>query len=243
MKPELIKSDVNYQKSQLDELEKELISQPEFFRLVDDIVARRGPKVTLKLPKKIKLNTDDISVKYDLSKLKGRVEYTKGEPEIRIKARTIHIYGAGRSGLEARALTMRLIHLGFDASEPGSTTARPVKRDDLAIFFSGSWGTMSTTNYAKAAKQEGATTVAITSHPELARKCCDYAIKIGGREESTVRDYYVESLKGKASTTLDPMGTVYEFKLAAFKDILIHYISERLGEKEHKMRKRHVKFE
>jgi len=39
------------------------------------------------------------------------------------------------------------------------------------------------------------------------------------------------------------MGTVFEFKLAAFKDILVHYVSDRVGEVEEKMRKRHVKFE
>lgn len=162
-------------------------------------------------------------------------------PKPGIEVSTIHVYGAGRSGLEARALAMRLTHLGYDVSEPGTATAKPVDPNDLAIFFSGSWNTLSTTNYARVTKKIGATTVAVTSHPEVAKNDCSYSVEIGGKEKlGKVRDYYLESIKRISSTALDPLGTTYEFKLASFKDILIHHIMHRLSIGEEEMRKRHV---
>lgn len=186
-------------------------------------------------------------MKYDGVDWKGDLEYGNYEnPEVCIGNRgVIHVYGAGRTGLETRSWAMRLVHMSFDVSEPGSVTAKPVKPGDLGIFCSGSWETLSTKTYAKATKNIGATTVAVTSHPELIKKDeCDYWIEIGGREKlGKIRDYYVESLKGKSSIPMDILGTVFEFKLTAFKDLLIHRLSDRLGEVEERMKERHVTFE
>jgi D-arabinose 5-phosphate isomerase GutQ len=252
MIPEVVKTDIGYQQKLLEQLREEISYQSKSVsRLLDDIILRREPQVALKLPIRYKFNSaekDGISVLYDGIKLKGNVEFGNYEaPIVSIGNRgTIHMYGAGRSGLEARSWAMRLVHLNFDVSEPGSTLAKPVKPSDIGIFCSGGWETLSTITYAKKTKEIGATTVPITSHPELLKvgEDCDYFIEIGGREKlGKIRDYYVESLKGKSSTHMDTLGTVFEFKLSAFKDLFIHQLCERLGIEEERMKERHVTFE
>jgi len=185
MATDAVRADIEYQKEQLDNLREELFPQPNFFRLVDDVVSRRDPKVILNLPIQYKnLEVGEVLVKYDDIESVGQIEYLDIKaPEVNVERKTLHLYGAGRTGLEDEALAMRFLQMGFDVSIPGTTTAKPVKDGDLCIFCSGSWGTISTTNYAKAAKELGATVVGITSHPELAKNDCDYCIEVGGREK------------------------------------------------------------
>ena len=244
--PEITRADIDYMKAQLDTLEKELRAQPNYQRLLRDIIDRR-PHITLKLPKDCKSDAldDEIAVKYDETELIGRVIHDDiRTPELTIENPTIHLYGAGRSGLEEESFAMRLGHLGFSVSEFGTKLARPVKPDDLAILFSGSWETLSTTNYAGAAKAKGAVVVGVTSYPEIAKRDCSYCIEIGGRERmGEIRDYYIDQIKDRCSTTLDLMGTVFERKVAVFADITIHHLSDTLGEMEEKMKKRHANVE
>lgn len=249
---EIVKIDIGYQQDILGQLEKKLSYQtPSVNRLIDDIVSRRVPTVGLKLPnryKSIDAEISEISVLYDGTELKGRVEYGSNEiPVVNIGDRgIIHMYGAGRTGLEVTAWAKRLLHMDFDVSKPGSDYAKPVRPGDLGIFCSGSWETVSTITYAKKTKEIGATTVAITSHPELVKvgEDCDYFIEIGGRDSlGEIRECYVEKLKGKSATQMDTLGAVFEFEVAGFKDIVAHILSERLGITEESMKKRHVTFE
>jgi D-arabinose 5-phosphate isomerase GutQ len=248
----IIKTDIGYQQDVLEQLYEELFSQSDKInRLLDDIVSRRSPKVVLRLPKSYQCladnKNDGISVMYDGVKLEGIIEYGKCKnPEAYIGDRgTIHICGRGRTGLEDTSLGMRLVHMDFNVSEPGSVYAKPVKKGDLGLFFSGSWETKSTVMYARETKKRGATTVAITSHPKLIKKgYCDYWIKFGGKESlGEIRDRYVGKLKGKSTTHMDNLGTVFEWKMSAFKDILIHLLCEELGIEEGRMKERHVTFE
>lgn len=258
MIPEVVKADVGYQKQIIEKLYEDIFSQKDKInRLLDDIVSRRSPKVTLKLPKGYDHGTfdknDGISVMYDGTEIKGVIIYGNyKKPELRIGEKgTIHVYGKGRTGLESKGLAVRLIHMDFNVSEPGTTYAKPIKRDDLGLFFSGSWKTKSTIMYARETKKRGATTVPITSHPErIKRGYCDYWIKISGKEDlGKIRDCYVkeleriEKLRGRRITQMDSLGTIYEFYIAAFKDILVHLLSNRLGIEEEKMKERHPNIE
>lgn len=254
----LAQADIKYLIGALEKLEQEIATQPNFKRLVDDIVSRRNLKLKLIAPSGFKPDNSEVLIRRRqyfskepevLTEITsfGRVEYIEGKKNYEIVVEmppTIHGAGAGRSEKALMNLLQRLGHLGFDASKIGSDMARPVKAGDLVFGFSGSWTTLSTITYAKEAKKLGATVVGITSYPDRAGPDCTYTFEIGGRESmGEKRDYYLDQLRGKAITEIDPMGTIYEFKAGVFSDIVIHYVRDRLEEQEETMRKRHVRFE
>jgi 6-phospho-3-hexuloisomerase len=257
MHSDVIKDDISYLIAALKTLEEELI-QPSFHRLVEDIVSRREANLKLIVPEWSNLKTNSIVVKRrqyfsaELSDLvqtiyEGTIERVPGidAPEIIFEhPPTLQLYGAGRSGNVMKSLAQRLLQLGFDVSITGDNMSKSVRPGDLCIYNSGSWRTLSTTNYAKVAKNLGATVVGITSYPERAVDDCTYMVKISGRESmGELRDYYLETLKGKTSTAVDPMGSMYEFKVSVFGDVTVHYVSDLLKETEDSMRKRHANIE
>jgi D-arabinose 5-phosphate isomerase GutQ len=263
---DVIQTDVAYLKDALDALEDELTTQPEFFRLIDDITSRREPKVKLIIPSDLKIDNHEILIRrreyfskeleeqpsdYIEANSLGEAMYVDGIDRYEIileMPSTIHLYGAGMSGGVAKNLGQRLHHMGFHVSITGDRFASTVKPGDLCIYFSGSWTTFSTTEYAKLSKKAGATVVGITSYVDRAlatEEDCDYALAISGREaiNDEIRNYYSENLRGKTTTSIDIMGTLYEFKSDALRLILVHYVSDSLKETEEMMRKRHVQFE
>lgn len=74
--------------------------------------------------------------------------------EIR-SANRIFVYGVGRSGLMAKAFTMRLMHLGFTAYFADETCTPSAQQGDLLIVCSGSGETGSVKEMAKKAKKLG----------------------------------------------------------------------------------------
>ncbi|MGB6690673.1 MAG: hypothetical protein WBE76_22795 [Terracidiphilus sp.] len=54
-----------------------------------------------------------------------------------LRARRIACYGVGREELMLKALTMRLMHRGFDAHVVGDMTAPPFAGGDLLITSAG----------------------------------------------------------------------------------------------------------
>ncbi len=53
-------------------------------------------------------------------------------------ARRVFVYGAGRSGMVARAFAVRLYHLGYTVYVIGETVAAPVQKGDVVVLISGS---------------------------------------------------------------------------------------------------------
>jgi 3-hexulose-6-phosphate synthase/6-phospho-3-hexuloisomerase len=88
------------------------------------------------------------------------------------QAKKVYIYGAGRSGLVAKAFAMRLMHLGIAVHVVGEITTPAIEAEDIFITISGSGETTSVVNSAKIAKNVGATVVAITSPWEAFRRDC-----------------------------------------------------------------------
>lgn len=261
----VIKADIQYLKTALDTLEEELLNQPDFFRLVDDIASRREPKIKLIVPAKHRIDDNEILIRrrqYFSKQLGedvddyievnsiGEIEYVDCIDRFEIVYEpppVVHSSGAGMSGGVGKNFVQRLHQLGITVSNTGERLAYRVKPGDLCVYFSGGWKTLSTTNYAKEARKGGATVVAITSYPDIAiskENGCHYAIGISGREAILEdRDYYLDQVRGKTSTSVDPMGTMYEFKADVFRLVLVHYVSDKLKETEETMRKRHVMFE
>jgi len=78
------------------------------------------------------------------------------------KSNRIFVYGAGRSGLVAKAFAIRLVHLGFETFVIGETITAPVQKGDLVIIVSGSGETIPAVMTADIAHKIGAKVVSIT---------------------------------------------------------------------------------
>lgn len=83
-------------------------------------------------------------------------------------ARHVVVTGEGRSGLMAKALAMRLMHLGLDVDVVGETTTPAVNADDTVIAVSGSGTTAQTVRVAEQARSLGAQVLAVTTDPDSA---------------------------------------------------------------------------
>jgi len=73
--------------------------------------------------------------------------------------------GQGRSGLVARMVAMRAMHIGRQAHVLGEATCPAITPDDGMVFFSGSGETPVTIHFAEIAHAVGATVVAVTHAP------------------------------------------------------------------------------
>ena len=80
-------------------------------------------------------------------------------------AREVFVAGEGRSGLIARCLAMRLMHLGRRSHVAGETTTPAAKAGDLLVAISASGENAVTRARAEAAHAHGAKVVGITANP------------------------------------------------------------------------------
>ncbi len=159
-----------------------------------------------------------------------------------LKARRIFIYGAGRSGLAARAFAMRLVHLDIPTFVIGETITPATHPKDLFICISGSGETSSVIDYARSAKKAGVMVVAITSYPESTLgKMADFVVTLKGKTKLDIskEDYEKRQIEGQ-SVTLAPMGTLFEDTAMVFFDGLIAELMQRLGKDEMEMRRKHT---
>lgn len=157
-------------------------------------------------------------------------------------AERVFIYGAGRSGLAARAFAMRLVHLGMQTYIIGETITPSTHEKDLFICISGSGETSSVIDYARSAKKAGVKIIAITSYPESTLgKASDLVVVIKGKTKLDIskEDYDKRQIAGQ-SVTLAPMGTLFEDTAMIFFDGLIAELMQRLGRSEHHMMQKHT---
>ena len=146
--------------------------------------------------------------------------------ELFFEAKNIFVYGAGRSGLVAKAFAIRLVHLGFPTFVIGETITIPVKKNDLVILISGSGETIPVAMTAEIARRLGAKIISITANPDshIAR----------------FADSPVILRANKKKADLAPLGTLFEASAWIFLDGLIAELMERKGENEESMKKRHA---
>lgn len=74
--------------------------------------------------------------------------------------------GQGRSGLSAEMAAMRFMHIGRQTHFCGEATAPSVRKGDVMIIVSGSGETAVSVSFARIAKSEGATLIALTHKPQ-----------------------------------------------------------------------------
>jgi 6-phospho 3-hexuloisomerase len=159
-------------------------------------------------------------------------------------AKKVYIYGAGRSGLVAKAFAMRLMHLGITVHVVGEITTPSIEAEDIFITISGSGETTSVTNSAKIAKSVGAKVISITSYPDSTLgKLSDEIVMVPGRVvDPGSRDFQIRQIKGE-HYTLAPMGTLFEVSVLIILDALIAELMSRLKKSENDLKKRHATIE
>jgi 6-phospho 3-hexuloisomerase len=99
-----------------------------------------------------------------------------------IARKRVFVYGAGRSGLVAKAFAQRLMHIGIESYVIGETINPSVKLGDTVLLVSGSGETASTVAISDKAKKVGAHVISVTTRPDstLAR-LSDIVLQVSGK--------------------------------------------------------------
>ena len=144
----------------------------------------------------------------------------------------IFVYGAGRSGLVAKAFAIRLVHLGFQTFVIGETITTPVRRGDLVIIVSGSGETIPAVMTAEIAHNIGAKVVSITGKKKSGiAKYADITLFLSVACKDVERKRYA------------PLGTLFEASVWILLDGIIADLLESKNETEKTMRNRHATLE
>jgi 6-phospho-3-hexuloisomerase len=144
-------------------------------------------------------------------------------------SKRIFVAGIGRSGLMARALAMRLMHLEFDVHVVGETTTPSIAKGDLLVCCSRYGKSRTLKTYVEKAHEAGARAVLVTMTAKS-----PLAKRVDG-----VFVIPVES-GGKSR---QPLGTIFEQSLLLYCDALVMFAMKRLGVSEDEMARRHTQLE
>jgi 6-phospho 3-hexuloisomerase len=148
------------------------------------------------------------------------------------KSKRIFVYGAGRSGLVAKAFAIRLMHLGFQTFVIGETITAPVQKNDLVVIVSGSGETIPAVMTAEIANNLDANVVSITGKKESdIAKFADITIYISAGCKEEERKKYA------------PLGTLFEASVWILLDGIIADLLNSKKETEEDMRSRHATLE
>ena len=162
------------------------------------------------------------------------------------KDKKIFIVGMGRSGFVARAFALRLMNLGFSVYFLGETITPAAEKGDILIAISGTGATKMVLTASTAAKEIGATVIAITSFSESQLgQIADHIVTIKGRTKAgwpREEDYLARQIIGEREP-LTPLGSVFENNCMVFLDGLIVELMHRLGRTEEDLRRRHATIE
>ncbi len=158
--------------------------------------------------------------------------------------RKVLVMGAGRSGLVGKAFAMRLMHIGFNVYVLGDTIVPSVNENDVVIAISGSGTTKLIVTAAEAAKNVGATVIALTTYPDSKLgQLADIVVKIPGRTKmARMDDYFARQILG-IHEPLAPLGTLFEDTVMIFLDGIAVELMHRLGKNEDELRQRHANIE
>jgi 6-phospho 3-hexuloisomerase len=177
------------------------------------------------------------SVEYIQTKIRDILRQISNEDIIKFKklffaSNRIFVYGAGRSGLVAKAFAIRLVHLGFQTFVIGETITAPVQKGDLVIIISGSGETIPAVMTAEIAHNLGAFVTSITGKKDSeVAKFADISIFISA---------ICNDLKRKKFA---PLGTLFEASVWILLDGIIADLLDSKNESEDAMRSRHATLE
>ena len=177
------------------------------------------------------------SVNYIQKKLKDILSTVSQEDidnckKLFLNSNRIFVYGAGRSGLVAKAFAIRLVHLGMQTFVVGETITAPVKKGDLVVIVSGSGETIPAVMTAEIADNLGAKVISITGKKDSdIAKFADITLFISANCKEIEREKYA------------PLGTLFEASVWILLDGIIADLLDSIGENEEDMRSRHATLE
>ena len=149
--------------------------------------------------------------------------------ELFLDSNRIFVYGAGRSGLVAKAFAVRLVHLGYQTFVIGETITGPVQRGDLVIIVSGSGETIPAVMTAEIAHDLGAKVISFTGKKNSGiARFADITFFISASCNDVERKKYA------------PLGTLFEASVWIILDGIIAELLESKNETENNMRQRHA---
>lgn len=162
------------------------------------------------------------------------------------KEKKIFTVGMGRSGFVARAFALRLMNLGFNVYFLGETITPAAEKGDMLIAISGTGSTKMILTASSAARDIGATVVAITSFPESQLgQMADLVVTIKGKTKAGMpkeEDYLARQIIGEREP-LTPLGSIFENNSMVFLDSLIVELMHRMGRTEADLKRRHATIE
>lgn len=172
------------------------------------------------------------SLDYLLDRIRDSVCSVNGDAQERLidlimDARTIFIYGSGRSGLVGQLFAVRLVQMGFDVHFVGDMTTPIIGKDDLTILVSNTGETVSAVQTANIARRIGSKVCCITGSPTS---------KLAHASNHMILIKHDPSDDGIYA----PLGTIFEDAVCIFFDSLVPSIMGRKGIDEDGMRKKHA---
>lgn len=177
------------------------------------------------------------SIEYIQFKIRDILDHVSNEDIGQIKnlfisSSRIFVYGAGRSGLVAKAFAIRLVHLGLQTFVIGETITAPVQKGDLVVIVSGSGETIPAVMTAEIAHKIGANVISITGKKNS-----------GIAKYADITLYISASCNDKERKKYAPLGTLFEASVWILLDGIIADILESKNETEESMRERHATLE
>jgi 6-phospho 3-hexuloisomerase len=144
------------------------------------------------------------------------------------KAPKIFTYGAGRSGIIARAFAMRLVQTGLTAFVIGESVTPIVHRGDVVVIFSNRGESQSSVQTANIVRREGAELVVVTArgNSKLAH-AATVLIQLPLPEDPQRARWA-------------PLGTLFESASLRLSDGFVADLMARRGETEESLRRRHA---
>ena len=144
-----------------------------------------------------------------------------------LEAKTVFIYGSGRSGLVGQLFAVRLVQMGLDVHFVGDMTTPIIGKEDLTLLISNTGETMSAVQTANIARRIGSKVICVTGNPS-SKLAHASNIVIEVKHDKTDDPKYA------------PLGTVFEDAVSIFFDSLVPCIMKKKGITENDMRKRHA---
>ncbi len=196
----------------------------------------------------LKVATDEIvaGIKRSIEGLNLKDVERMIELMLEARDKKIFIVGMGRSGFVGRAFALRLMNLGFNVYFLGETITPAAGEGDLVIAISGTGTTKIVLTASAAAKEIGATVIAVTSFPESPLgKGADHVVVLVGRTKMgwpKEKDYLARQLIGEWEP-LTPLGSIFENNCMVFLDGLIVELMHKLGRTEENLKRRHATIE
>ena len=151
-----------------------------------------------------------------------------------MKADRIFCDGLGRSGLQARAFCMRLMHLGLSSAVIGDVLAPPVSSNAMLVICSGSGESETLLGRARRAKKLGAKLTTVTAEKDsILAKMADITIEL----EAPLKE------QRKRRRSIQPLGTLFEQASGLFFDMVVLELMDAMQVTNAEMALRHANVE